>query len=45
MTYVKMHGRESFSSSWFVEGGFGGMKTPPEGCSSFSFLFLLLFAS
>ena len=25
MTYVKMHGRESFSSSWFVEGGFGGM--------------------
>jgi hypothetical protein len=28
MTYVKMHGRESFSSSWFVEGGFGGMKPP-----------------
>jgi hypothetical protein len=25
MTYVKMQGRESFSSSWFVEGGFGGM--------------------
>jgi len=28
MTYVKMHGRESFSSSWFVEGGFGGTKYP-----------------
>lgn len=24
MTLVKMHGRESFSSSWCVEGGFGG---------------------
>lgn len=24
MTYVKMQGRETFSSSWFVEGGFGG---------------------
>jgi hypothetical protein len=28
MTYVKMQGRETFSSSWFVEGGFGGMLHP-----------------
>ena len=28
MTYVKMQGRETFSSSWFVEGGFGGMLLP-----------------
>jgi hypothetical protein len=43
MTYVKMHGRESFSSSWFVEGGFGGMLHPGGPCSlSFSvFLFAL----
>ena len=37
MTYVKMHGRESFSSSWFVEGGFGGMKHPG-GCRHLSSL-------
>ena len=36
MTYVKMHGRESFSSSWFVEGGFGGM-VHPGGRSRLSF--------
>lgn len=28
MSLVKMHGRQSFSSSWCVEGGFGGMFSP-----------------
>ena len=27
MTLVKMHGRQSFSSSWCIEGGCGGMLT------------------